>query len=97
MHVPTSSVSMQSKPMKRIFLLALFALTTAIANCQLSWGDQGNGTYINPVLNADFSDPDVIRVGEKYYMVASGYSFSFSSFTAASILDSSEAAMPPLW
>ena len=30
------------------------------------WGDQGNGTYINPVLNADFSDPDVIRVGDKY-------------------------------
>ena len=75
MHVPTSSVSMQSKPMKRIFLLALFALTTAIANCQLSWGDQGNGTYINPVLNADFSDPDVIRVGEKYYMVASDFHF----------------------
>lgn len=35
------------------------------------WGDQGNGTYRNPVLNADFSDPDVIRVGSKYYMVAS--------------------------
>ena len=33
------------------------------------WGDQGNGTYRNPVLNADFSDPDVIRVGNKYYMV----------------------------
>lgn len=25
-------------------------------------GDQGNGTYINPVLYADYSDPDVIRV-----------------------------------
>jgi beta-xylosidase len=35
----------------------------------LDWGDQGNGTYKNPVLNADYSDPDVIRVGEKYYMV----------------------------
>lgn len=40
-----------------------------------SWGDQGNGTYINPVLNADFSDPDVIRVGTKYYMVASDFHF----------------------
>ena len=30
------------------------------------WGDQGDGTYANPVLNADFSDPDVIRVGHKY-------------------------------
>ena len=40
-----------------------------------NWGDQGNGTYKNPVLNADYSDPDVIRVGEKYYMVASDFHF----------------------
>lgn len=39
------------------------------------WGDQGNGTYINPVLDADYSDPDVIRVGEKYYMVCSDFHF----------------------
>ena len=39
------------------------------------WGDQGNGTYRNPVLNIDFSDPDVIRVGHKYYMVASDFHF----------------------
>ena len=41
----------------------------------LVWGDQGDGTYVNPVLNADFSDPDVIRVGTKYYMVASDFHF----------------------
>lgn len=35
----------------------------------------GDGTYRNPVLNADYSDPDVIRVGEKYYMVASDFHF----------------------
>ena len=34
-----------------------------------------DGTYRNPVLNADFSDPDVIRVGRKYYMVASDFHF----------------------
>ena len=34
-----------------------------------------DGTYRNPVLNADFSDPDVIRVGKKYYMVASDFHF----------------------
>ena len=39
------------------------------------WGDQGDGTYINPVINADFSDPDIIRVGQKYYMVASDFHF----------------------
>lgn len=40
-----------------------------------SWGDQGNGTYINPVLNADYSDPDVIRVNDDYYMVCSEFHF----------------------
>lgn len=39
------------------------------------WGDQGDGTFVNPVLNADYSDPDVIRVGEKYYMVCSDFHF----------------------
>lgn len=40
-----------------------------------SWGDQGNGTFINPVLYADYSDPDVIRVADKYYMVCSEFHF----------------------
>lgn len=40
-----------------------------------AWGDQGNGKYVNPVLCADYSDPDVIRVGEKYYMVASDFHY----------------------
>lgn len=35
--------------------------------------DQGDGTFINPVLHADYSDPDVIRVGEDYYMTASSF------------------------
>lgn len=61
---------------KRIQLsLMLFWATCCAAQVQLNWGDQGNGTYKNPVLNADYSDPDVIRVGEKYYMVASDFHF----------------------
>lgn len=39
------------------------------------WGDLGDGTYANPVLNADYSDPDVIRVGDKYYMTCSEFHF----------------------
>jgi beta-xylosidase len=35
--------------------------------------DQGNGTYKNPILHADYSDPDAIRVGEDYYMVSSSF------------------------
>jgi beta-xylosidase/lysophospholipase L1-like esterase len=35
--------------------------------------DLRNGTYQNPVLHADYSDPDVCRVGEDYYLTASSF------------------------
>ena len=35
--------------------------------------DLGNGRYRNPILHADYSDPDVIRVGEDYWMTASSF------------------------
>lgn len=35
--------------------------------------DLGNGNYRNPILYTDYSDPDVIRVGEDYFMVASSF------------------------
>ncbi|WP_328722363.1 glycoside hydrolase 43 family protein [Streptomyces sp. NBC_00247] len=35
--------------------------------------DRGDGTYRNPVLNADWSDPDVVRVGDDYYLTASSF------------------------
>lgn len=41
-----------------------------------SWGDQGNGTYINPVLPGDFSDIDAIRVGKDFYMISSTMQYS---------------------
>lgn len=63
---------------KEILLLICFLGSTFILSGQGrpgTWGDQGNGTYINPILNADYSDPDVIRVGDTYYMVASDFHF----------------------
>jgi beta-xylosidase len=36
--------------------------------------DNGDGTYRNPVLHADYSDPDAIRVGDDYYMISSSFS-----------------------
>jgi hypothetical protein len=36
-----------------------------------SWGDQGDGTYRDPVTPADYSDIDAIRVGDTYYAIAS--------------------------
>jgi beta-xylosidase len=35
--------------------------------------DRGDGTYRNPVLHADYSDPDAVRVGDDFYMVASSF------------------------
>lgn len=36
--------------------------------------DRGDGTYQNPVLFADYSDPDAIRVGEDYWLTSSSFS-----------------------
>ena len=64
----------------RILILTMSTMAACIAGLQSqpktgSWGDQGNGTYLNPVLNADYSDPDVCRVGDKYYMVCSEFHY----------------------
>ena len=48
--------------------------------------DNGDGTYRNPILHADYSDPDVIRLGDEYYLVAS----SFSHFPGLPILHSKD-------
>ncbi len=39
-------------------------------------GDQGDGTYRNPVLAFDYSDPCPIRVGQDYYMASSTFQMS---------------------
>lgn len=40
----------------------------------LAWTcDNGNGTFTNPVLYADYPDPDIIRVGSDFYMVSSTF------------------------
>jgi beta-xylosidase len=35
--------------------------------------DNGDGTYKNPIIHADYSDPDVVRVGEDFYLVSSSF------------------------
>lgn len=42
-------------------------------NKQVWNADLGDGTYRNPILYADYSDPDAIRVGDDYFMVASSF------------------------
>lgn len=43
-------------------------------NVSRTWvADRGDGTYRNPILFADYSDPDVCRAGDDYYMTASSF------------------------
>ena len=42
----------------------------------MRFSDQGNGNFRNPILFADYSDPDVIRVGDTYYLTASSFNYT---------------------
>ena len=48
-------------------------LTLAQYKSEVWSPDNGDGTYTNPVINADYSDPDVICVGDDYYLTASSF------------------------
>ena len=48
--------------------------------------DNGDGTYRNPIIHADYSDPDVVRVGTDFYMTAS----SFNAVPGLPILHSND-------
>ena len=52
-----------------------FAQTTVVTQVvAFPWTpDQGDGTYRNPITYADYSDPDVVRVGDDFYLVASSF------------------------
>lgn len=44
------------------------AATQQMANTKSWSADNGNGTFTNPLFYDEFSDPDIIRVGEDYYL-----------------------------
>lgn len=62
--------------MKKQILLSL-AFLPIFANAQYKsevWcPDNGDGTYTNPVINADYSDPDACAAGDDYYLTASSF------------------------
>lgn len=70
---------MRLKKVSLLFLLASIAGGEILAQKKHTsvsevWvSDLGNGNYKNPVLYADYSDPDVVRVGNDYYMTASSF------------------------
>jgi beta-xylosidase len=66
-------------------IVVLCALLGAAPAAAQAWSpDAGPGRYRNPIVFADYSDPDVVRVGDDYYMTAS----SFNAFPALPILHS---------
>ena len=71
------------------FLFACLAVMAAQAQAQKSQpinpSDAGTH-YINPIVRADFPDPDVIRVGSTYYMVST----TMYHFPGATILKSED-------
>ena len=52
----------------------------------MSWNPDSGTHYVNPVINADYSDPDVCRVGDDFYMTSS----SFACFPGLQILHSTD-------
>ncbi len=76
--------------MRRHLSLLLFfflSLSVPAQTASHTWDPnlQGN-RYCNPIINADYSDPDVCRVGNDYYMTAS----SFACFPGLQILHSTD-------
>lgn len=73
-----------------VFVSLLFAqnkLSSGNNNYELVWrSDNEDGTYSNPIIYADYSDPDVIKIGDDYYMVSS----SFNCTPALPILHSKD-------
>jgi len=56
----------------RYFILACLILfvNATIMYGQKQQSDNGDGTYTNPLIAADFPDPDVVFVNDTYYMVS---------------------------
>lgn len=67
-------------------LLALPQIPSAGQSISRTWNPDRGSHYVNPIINADYSDPDVCRVGDDYYMTSS----SFCSFPGLQILHSSD-------
>ena len=62
------------------FLLSVYTFSqnkqtiSIVNNKNEIWiADNGDGTYKNPIIYADYSDPDVIRVGEDYFLTSSSF------------------------
>lgn len=76
--------------MKRYSVVLVFAMMAGLSFSQVpsqTWNPNlKNDRYKNPIIDADYSDPDVCRVGNDYYMTSS----SFACFPGLQILHSTD-------
>jgi beta-xylosidase len=70
-------------PSRKTRISVLLALLAAAIPCRAQsetdlgkWGQQPDGTFINPLMPADFSDLDAIRVGGDFYAISSTFQYS---------------------
>ena len=55
--------------MKKLFLSLAATVALTLSTQAQSWtADNGNGTFTNPLFYDEFSDPDILRVGDDYYL-----------------------------
>jgi beta-xylosidase len=64
---------MKTVLIKCSFFILIIAVNFFPLKSQIWQPDNGDGTYKNPIIYADYSDPDVIRVNDDFYMVASSF------------------------
>ena len=55
------------------FIISLNAFSQKPYVSKVWVADNVDGTYKNPIINADYSDPDAIRVGDNFYLVSSSF------------------------
>lgn len=56
-----------------IFACVFYSVVLSQSTSKVWVADNGDGTYKNPIINADYSDPDAIRVGDDFYLIASSF------------------------
>ena len=54
--------------MRHLATLLVFLCACLMGMAQSWTADNGNGTYTNPLFYDEFSDPDILRVGDDYYL-----------------------------
>lgn len=79
-----------NKFFQTMMLWGVVALSSVNLNAQsysYKWtADRGNGTYVNPIVNGDFPDCDVIRVDDTFYFVST----TMYHFPGATLLKSKD-------